>query len=439
MNAKPVIAGIALILVLSATGLGIWKWRQHDDAVAAGHGGGPNLSFVNTAAVETSTWQPTARLVGTVIAKRAITLSNEVTGVIIEVGFKSGDTVDAGQVLIKLDTRTELADLAAAEASERLAAASIESAQADVKVAESNLSLARSNQKRFTDAATTNSVSASDIDRVNADVAKATADLERQRAAVVKAQADRDQAHARVDQIKVTISKKTLSSPFRARVGIRTVDPGQFLPEGTSIVSLTELTDDIYLDFAVPQEYAARIVPGMVVMASSKLLGGDSIPITVEGIDATVNPGTRNVRIRSSVTNTGYRLRPGMAIEVVVPTDSPVPCITIPITAVRRAAYGDHVFVLVPDESQGHMPGAMIAKQRMVKLGADMGEKQIVESGLVAGEKIAGDGSFKLMDGGVVMQSPPPGAPSGPPGPGGPPAGEDKGSAATAKAEGEQK
>lgn len=439
MKAKPVIAGIALLLVLGAVGGGIWKWRQHDDAAAAKQAGGAPPSFVNTAIVETSTWQPTARLVGTVIAKRAITLSNEVTGVITEVGFKSGDTVDAGQVLIKLDTRTEQADLAAAEASERLATASIESAQADVRVAESNLSLARSNQKRFTDAATSNSVSASDIDRVNADVAKATADLERQRAAVVKAQADKDQSHARVDQIKVTISKKTLTSPFRARVGIRTVDPGQLLPEGTSIVSLTELTDEIYLDFAVPQEYAARIVPGMVVMASSKLLGGDSIPITVEGLDATVNPGTRNVRIRSSVKNPDFRLRPGMAIEVVVPTDPPVQCVTIPTTAVRRAAYGDHVFVLVPDESQGHMPGAMIAKQRMVKLGADMGEKQVVESGLQAGEKIAGDGSFKLMDGGVVMQSPPPGAPSGPPGAGGSPAGEPARGSASAKAEDEHK
>jgi membrane fusion protein, multidrug efflux system len=420
MKLKPVIAGITLILVLGTLGFGVWWWRTRKDE-AAKQPDHPRISFVEIATAETTSWQPTARLVGTVIGKRSVTLANEIVGVVTEVGFSSGDTVEAGQVLLRLDAKSELADLAAAEAGQRLATASIDVAQANARSAQSSLDLAKSNQRRFADAATSKSVSASEVDRVNAEVSKATAELERATADVARATADRDQTKARLDQIKTTIAKKTLAAPFRARTGMRTVHPGQYLPEGTSIVGLTELTDDIYLDFAVPQEYAARVVPGMVVEAQSQLLGGDSVQITVESIDSTINPSTRNVRVRSVIKNPGHRLKPGMFIEMVVPTELAKEYVTIPTTAIRRAAFGDHVYVLVPgDPEKDH--GAMIAKQRMVTLGPDLGGKVIVSSGVAAGEKVASAGSFKLMEGGLAMQAPPPGAP-GAGGPGGPPGG----------------
>jgi hypothetical protein len=56
---------------------------------------------------------------------------------------------------------------------------------------------------------------------------------------------------------------------------------------------LTELTDQIYLDFAVPQEYSTRVEPGAIVIAQSRLLGSDQAQIKVESMDATVNPVTR--------------------------------------------------------------------------------------------------------------------------------------------------
>jgi membrane fusion protein (multidrug efflux system) len=424
MKAKPVIAGIALLLVLILTAGGLWYWRHTKDVAASKAPAPPRMSFVDVVTAESTQWQPTAKLVGTIIAKRSISLANEIVGVVTEVGFTSGDTVEPGQVLLRLDATSELADLAAAEAALRLGEASIEFEDATAKVAQSNLALAQSNQRRFSDAATTHSVSASEVDKVNAEVTRASADLEGARASVGKAQAERDQSRARRDQIKTTIAKKTLVAPFRARAGMRTIDPGQYLPEGTQIVGLTELTDEIFLDFAIPQEYASRVIPGSVVMASSRLLGGDAVPIRVEAIDSTVNPNTRNVRIRSTVQNPNYYLKPGMAIDVVVPMEPAKDYVTIPTTAVRRAAFGDHVFVLIPGDPQKEMPGAMHAQQRMVTLGADLGGKVIVAKGLSAGEKIAAGGSFKLMEGALVLQSPPGGAPAGP---GGPPTADKSG------------
>ncbi len=130
------------------------------------------------------------------------------------------------------------------------------------------------------------------------------------------------------------------------------IHPGQYLAEGTSIVSLTELTDDIYLDFAVPQEYASRATPGMVVTAKSEILGSDAAEITVVSVDATVNPTTRNVRVRASVPNPGYTLKPGMFIDVEVPTEPMKDYVVVPTTAAWRAAFGDHVFVLLPGDAE---------------------------------------------------------------------------------------
>ena len=176
----------------------------------------------------------------------------------------------------------------------------------------------------------------------------------------------------------------------------------------------------------------------MVVSAKSRLLGTDDAQITVVSIDATVNPVTRNVRVRSSVPNPDYKLKPGMFIDVEVPVAPPVDSIVVPATAVRRAAFGDHVYVIGPADPSKlppMPPGAppmegpppMVAHQRIVRLGANLGDRVIIESGLQPGEKIVTGGSFKLRDGAMIVVVPPPGqAPAN--------AGAPPGSPATASA-----
>ncbi|MBX3389267.1 MAG: efflux RND transporter periplasmic adaptor subunit [Phycisphaeraceae bacterium] len=418
MRMKPFLAGVGLLatLVVVGGGLAFWKYRQIH--AAQGMGGFAMPESVETVEATSVPWQPRSRLVGTVIAVRSVNLANEIVGVVREVNFNSGDIVEPGQVLVKLDASTEEADLAAAKATVRLAVSGIEVAEAEITMAKSAADLARSTLKRYKSAATASSVSESDVDKATSEVERAEAAQQRAESSLAKAKAERDQATARVQQIETIIAKKTLSAPFKARVGMRTVHPGQYLAEGTKIVDLTELTDDIYLDFAVPQEYAQRVSAGMVVSARSKLLGTDDAKITVVSVDATVNPVTRNVRVRSSVPNPGYKLKPGMFIDVEVPVSPPVDSIVIPATAVRRAAFGDHVYVVSPmDPSKipPAPPGAppmqgpppMVAHQRMVQLGANMGDRVVVATGLEAGERVVTGGSFKLRDGAMVVAIPP--------------------------------
>jgi membrane fusion protein (multidrug efflux system) len=409
---RPLLGGLVLLfaLFIIAGGLAYWKYRQIQAA-----SGQPQMEppqFVEVLTAESSPWQPTARLVGTVVAKRAVMLANEILGVATEVGFDSGQVVEKGQVLLKLDDSTEQADLTAALAAERLANATHETALANIRAAEANLNLARSNHRRAESAAVGNAISPQELDRAKAELEKAIADLDKEQATKTRALAELDQAKARTLQIRTLIAKKTLIAPFRARAGMRTVHPGQYLASGTQIVDLTELTDEIYLDFAVPQKYVRQVKPGIVVMAKSIILGSQAVPVKIVSVDATVNNVTRNVRVRTSVPDPTQALKPGMFIDVEIPIEESRDFVMVPTTAVRRSAAGEHVFVLQVTDPK---TGAMRAQQRPVTLGPDIGGRVIVSSGLKPGEKLAAAGSFKLREGALVMAAPPPGA-KGPPG-----------------------
>ena len=143
----------------------------------------------------------------------------------------------------------------------------------------------------------------------------------------------------------------------------------------------------------------------MQVEARSEVFAGGASLITVQAIDSSVDRSTRNVRIRAVVDNKDGRLKPGTYIDVEVPMGAPEAHIKIPLTAVRRASYGDHVFII----AQGEKPEELRAKQRFITAGAVVGNEVFVLSGIEAGEKIAADGSFKLRDGALVMigQDPP--------------------------------
>ncbi len=445
MKAKSVVAGVALVCAVLLVGgvLFLVKLARTPKP----EGSGPPPVAVGVGESKEEMYQPQGRLVGTVVGKRTVMLANEVVGVITHVGFESGDSVDAGHVLLTLDDATERADLAAAVAAKRLADASIEVALANVSVAQADMEFAQSNYDRYRDAKS-DSVPQTDVDRARTDLERALATLARQRSAVEQARAESEQAQARVHQIETVIAKKTIRAPFKARVGMRSMDEGQYLAEGTQIVDLTELTGTIYIDFAVPQEYVGLVKPGTTVTARSNIIGaGDenTAQIEVLAMNATVNPTTRNVRVRTSVPNPGFVLKPGMAVDVEVPIGPAQPSVTIPATALRHGAFGDHVFVLenpppAPAGGPGGgappvMPTSMKATMRMVKVGTNLGDRFIVESGLKAGERIATEGSFKLYDGAIALDmSAMPPSPGG--GPGG---GPDGGSAGEAPGHGAPK
>ncbi len=390
VKAKGVLGAAVVLGTLLAAGAGLALWKRQ----AMRHAAANSAPFEPTESIEVVEarpvrWRQTAELVGTAVAIQSITLSNEVAGSVTEVLFESGSTVKAGQVLIRMDNSVERADLAAAEASVRIA-------EANVRAADANLHLAQSSEQRLTQAAEARAASSMDVDRAQADVAGNVASRDRMRA-------DVDHAKAKVDQLRALIAKKTLVAPFDAIAGMRAVHPGQYLAEGSTVVGLQGVSSAIYVDFALPQEQVRRVKPGDVVMATSGVFGADPVRIEVVAIDATADRVTRNVRVRSRVENPGGALRPGMFVDVNVPVGPEAEYVAVPTTAVRRAAYGDHVFVVAEDPATKQLR----ARQRNVRLGPAIGAESIVLEGLATGERLAALGSFKLREGALVAPASP--------------------------------
>lgn len=358
------LAWVAVLLAIggAAGGLGYYKYAEISAAIAAAEASPEPREAVEAVRARRGEWAASTRAVGTVVALRQVEIRNELPGTVIEVGFASGDIVEAGQVLVRLDTRQERAALAAAQAEAQLAQTVFD---------------------RRSRLAPGDVVSVLDLDRARAELAAAT---------------------ARVSGLEAGIAKKTLAAPFRARVGLTDLQPGAYLDEGASIAMLQGVDSDAYVDFTLPQDMAAAIRPGVAVSLAGQQIRDGSVSAEIVAEDASVDADNRAVRFRAIARGLGERLRPGAFVDVVAVTAPPQPALLVPLTAVRRAPYGDHVFVLAEEAGQSR------ARQRIVQTGPLQGTDIVITDGLAEGELIAGAGSFKLRDGLLVVSADPPGA-----------------------------
>lgn len=357
-----ILAWMAVILGAGAIAgvLGFYKYAEIEAATAAAAAAPEAAEAVEAARVRTGVWTASARAVGTVVALRQVEMRNELAGTVAEVAFASGDIVEAGQVLVRFDTRQEEASLAAAEAEARMA----------------RLTFERRDRLRGSQA-----LSVHDLDRAREESAAAS---------------------ARVESLRIGIEKKTLVAPFRARVGLTDLQPGAYLDAGTRIVMLQGVDADAYVDFSLPQDAAAAIAPGATVTLAAPQIPGGTAAATITADDASVDGSSRTVRFRATVTGLGEALRPGTFVDVVAVTSEPQPALFAPLTAVRRASFGQYVYVLAEED------GKLRARQRIVRTGPVQGSDIAVAEGLAEGDLIAAAGSFKLREGILVQIGSPP-------------------------------
>lgn len=305
-------------------------------------------------------WPRTVTAVGTLVAVQGVTVGAELGGKVSEIAFDSGDRVAAGDVLIRLDTSTEQAQLRAAEAA---------------------VDLARINLERTRELLGKQSVSKSEFDSANAQFKQATAEA---------------------DNIRATIDKKTVRAPFAGRLGLRLVNLGQILKDGDAIVTLQTL-DPIYVDFSVPQQLNAVLATGTAVRVSTDAAPDASFEGRINAVNPEIDTTTRNVRAQATISNVGEKLRPGMFanIEIVLPEEQHV--LAIPATAVLYAPYGDTVFVIEDKTDENTGKTEQVLRQQIIRLGSPRGDFVDVTSGLKAGEQVVTSGVFKLRPGMAVV------------------------------------
>jgi membrane fusion protein (multidrug efflux system) len=349
-----VISGLVALVVLL---VGV-KGSQIVAMMEAGAAFAPPPESVSSATVEKVEWVATRSAIGSLVADRGVTLGAELPGIVREIAFQAGSFVKKGAVLVRFDTSTEEAQLAAAAA--------------DASLAKLNLERARLLRQ-------TESNTQADLDAAEAHAA---------------------QAHAAVATLEATLAKKTIRAPFSGRISIRQVELGQFVAPGQPIASLQSVTP-IHAEFSVPQQALADLRPGQRASVRTDAFPGASWEGTVTTVNPEVDVATRSVRVRATFENEDGRLRPGMFANVEVSSAEKTPALVIPATAVIFAPYGDSVFSIEEKKDESGKT-ATVARQKFVRLGDRRGDFVAVESGLAAGETIVSAGAFKLRNGTAV-------------------------------------
>ena len=356
--AKRMILMLVVTVVLLG-GLGVMKFKQVEAAMQAGASFQPPPEAVTSIVAQRDQWPATMGVIGTMEAVHGVTVSADLPGVVERISFESGQSANTGDVLVELDTRQERAQLASLEAQSELA---------------------RVNYGRMQQLVNAGVISRMDYDQATSQQ-KAT--------------------EANVAEIRATIARKTIRSPFSGILGIRKVNLGQYLAAGAPMVVLQSL-NPIYVDFGVPQQTAAQVKVGSKLRVASEDLAGHGFAGRVTALDSVIDETTRNVQVQATLANPEGKLRPGMFVQVDVGVGASRAAITLPASAISYAPYGDSVFVITDlKDPKGQTYRGV--RQQFVKLEGSRGDQVAVISGVNTGDEVVTSGVFKLRNGAAVQ------------------------------------
>jgi RND family efflux transporter MFP subunit len=235
-------------------------------------------------------------------ARQAVVIFSAVAGEVAEVGFRPGQAVRAGQVLVRLEDR-----------SERLAA----------DLASARLDAAKALAARYEGTRGTGAVPESVVDEARAALRAAGIELAQAREAV----ADR-----------------VVRAPFAGVVGLATVERGDRVTPETALTTLDDRRV-LFIDFELPEAYLARVKPGQAVTAANPAYPGREFKGAVAQIDSRIDPVSRNVRMRAAVPNTDDLLRSGMSFQVQLAL-SGQPRVSVPELALQWDRDGSFVWTV---------------------------------------------------------------------------------------------
>ena len=384
---------LVMLLVLAAALAGGWWWQQRSAAQeasnsspaaaaggrrggrGAGGPGSPAIPVTMTAAAQRNL-PLTLDALGTVSALASVVVRPQVEGQLMELLFREGQEVKAGDILARIDDRTYRAALAQAEAKKTYDAAQLANAKVD---------LARYQQL----------LSASGVTRQQVDTQRA-------QVAMFEAQVQQDQAA--IDSARTQLDYTVIRSPIDGRVGLRQVDPGNIVRSSDTegLVTVTQLRP-IAATFSLPQQELPRLLRAMaagpVPVESIPAQANDPVERgTVLTVDNAVDAATGTVRVKATFPNEGGRLWPGAFVNLRIRMEVIQDALVVPLVAVQQGPRGAYTFVVKPDNT---------VDMRDITLGAVTQSEAAVRQGLTAGEQVVTSGALRLNAGSRVTPAEP--------------------------------
>lgn len=291
----------------------------------------------------------TVEALGTLRANESAHLTATTTDTITEIRFNDGQRVQAGQVLVVLNNREQLAERAEARAS------------ADE---------ARRQYDRVQDLAKRGTASAALLDQRRREL---------------------DTALARLEAAEARVRDRQIVAPFDGVVGLRNVSVGSLLTPGTVV---TAIHDDsvMKLDFTVPEVFISVVAPGQRIDAQSRAFVGQTFSGEIVSVSNEVDPVTRAFRARAMIPNPALTLRPGMLMTLTIRA-AERDALTVPEEALITRGREHSVFVVA---SEGE---AQRAVRRVVQIGTRVPGSIEIVGGLQGDEQVVTHGAFRLNDG----------------------------------------
>lgn len=345
-----------------------WRHTGHRKAFA-----GQSVPAVGVATVTSGPMKVVLDELGTVTPTDTVTIMPQISGYLTKVGFKQGQMVQKGQFLAQIDPRTYEIQLA--------------QYQAALAKDTASLAQARSDLARYRKLAAQDSISAQTVSDQEFTVA--------QDAAAVKG--DR----ANIDSAKLDLVYCHITSPVTGRIGLRLVDPGNYITSSSSTgIAVVTTTNPTTVIFSVAQQNLTpvleQIEAGKTLTASA--YGSDDVTKLEEGtltaVDNQVNTSTGMVKLRADFPNRDNKLFPNQFVNVHLLVKTLENATLVPSPAVQEGAPGTYVYVLQPDDK---------VKVQPVITGPTDGINTVITKGLKPGEVVVVDGVDRLADGSKVM------------------------------------
>jgi membrane fusion protein, multidrug efflux system len=373
-----------LVLVVLALALGgYFAWRRYggqaSESAGAAKGQAAAAIPVTFAKAEIADFPVYLNSLGIVTPYDTVTVRSRVDGEVVKVGFRQGQMVKEGDVLVQIDPRPYQAAL--------------DQALAKKAQDEANLKNAQLNLQRYDTLAKQDFASKQQLDTQQAMVDQLTAQIKGDQAAI--------------DNAQTQLNYTTIASPLSGRTGFRLVDPGNIVhaSDTTGIVTIVKL-QPISVVFTAPEEEVPEI---------NKALAAGDVPVTALSSDGLrtlsqgrlalvnneVDQASGTIRMKATFANTDNALWPGLSVATRLLVDTLKQVVVVPDGAVQRGPDGLYAYVIGEDDK--------VAVQN-VKVSQEGNGQSVVSDGLSAGQKVVVAGQYRLQQG-VTVKATEAGAP----------------------------
>lgn len=367
MASKLVYPIIAVVGIVAASGAAWWYQNRtplpatpSQGSVASPASPAPGAGrpvTVEVARVEVTKLVDDVQAVGSLRSRQGVVLRPEVSGRVTRLNFRDGDRVRRGQLLVQLDDQLP---------------------QAQVRQSEAELSIARANHKRNQELLAQNFISQRTVDESAANL---------------------DVAQAKLALAQATAARLKIVAPFDGIAGIRAVNVGDYLKDGTDMVNVEDI-DVVYVDYRLPERFQTQVKKGQKALVEIDALPGRTFDALIQAIDPLIDANGRSIAVRATIDNRQQLLRPGMFARVTTVFGERERALVIPEEAI--VPQGGRQFVI--KVLNGPEKDSQVSKRVEVKVGIRRPGRVEILDGLGEGDTVVTAGQQRLQKDGAALK-----------------------------------